>query len=126
MLGGARVCRSRRRKAGEMNAKAKLVAGAVIGLAALALGAGAGIASGADDDTPLRGRSYERATAAALEHVGEGTVVETEVGDDAAAYEVEVRLDDASTVEVALDVGFAVIGSESDDDRSGGAASEKD
>ncbi|MDA0353605.1 MAG: hypothetical protein O3A10_15570 [Chloroflexi bacterium] len=49
----------------------------------------------------------------------------TEVGDDGAAYEVEVRLADGSQVEVALDEHFVVTGSELDDD-SGDAAEDDD
>jgi hypothetical protein len=43
-------------------------------------------------------------------------VTETEVGDDGAAYSVEVRLEDGSQVEVNLDEGFNVIGQAADDD----------
>jgi hypothetical protein len=45
-------------------------------------------------------------------------VIETEVGDDGAAYGVEVRLDDGSVVEVNLDESFSVISEEQDDDAS--------
>jgi len=45
-----------------------------------------------------------------------GTVTETEVGDDGAAYGVEVRLGDGSEVEVNLDENCQVIGQEADDD----------
>jgi hypothetical protein len=44
--------------------------------------------------------------------------VETEVGDDGAAYGVEVRKSDGSVVEVNLDEEFNVIGSERDDDEA--------
>jgi len=54
--------------------------------------------------------------AAALEHTGGGTVVETEAGDDGAAYGVEIRLEDGRVVEVNLDQDFNVIGDEADDD----------
>jgi hypothetical protein len=73
-------------------------------------------AGGGDDDQPLTGSALERATAAALEHTGGGVVTETEVGDDGAAYGVEVRLDDGSQVEVNLDENFNVIGQANDDD----------
>lgn len=77
----------------------------------------AGIAArGGDDDEPLSGDTYDRASAAALDHVGEGTVVETEVGDDGAAYGVEIERDDGSQVEVNLDDDFQVINVEADDD----------
>lgn len=43
-------------------------------------------------------------------------VTETEIGDDGAAYGVEVRLGDNSEVEVNLDENCQVIGQEADDD----------
>lgn len=92
---------------------------AVIALSG-AVGAGAAAAAGAfGDDQPLEGQTLERATAAALEHVGGGTVVETELGDGGAAYEVEIRKDNGTQVEVELDENFDVIGSAKDDDGPG-------
>ncbi|HEX6331818.1 MAG TPA: hypothetical protein VF129_11115 [Actinomycetota bacterium] len=93
----------------------KLAVGAVAATAALALGTGVGIAASSGDDEPLRGSARDRAVEAALEHVGGGTVVETEVGDDGAAYSVEIRLDGVRVVEVNLDAAFNVIGDEPDD-----------
>jgi uncharacterized membrane protein YkoI len=84
-----------------------------------AISAGFAIAAGGDDDKPLTGSDLQKATAAALAHTGGGTVVETEVGDDGAAYGVEVRLDDGRVVEVNLDESFDVIGQENDDDGAG-------
>jgi uncharacterized membrane protein YkoI len=84
-----------------------------------AISAGFAIAAGGDDDKPLTGSNLQKATAAALAHTGGGTVVETEVGDDGAAYGVEVRLDDGRVVEVNLDASFDVIGQENDDDGAG-------
>jgi hypothetical protein len=46
-------------------------------------------------------------------------VVESEVGDDGAAYGVEIRLDDGHVVEVALDADLNVIGSSGDEDGPG-------
>lgn len=85
-------------------------------LVAAAISAGFAIAAGGDDDQPLTGSSLEKATAAALAHTGGGTVTETEVGDDGAAYGVEVRLADGRQVEVNLDGNFNVIRQENDDD----------
>ena len=65
-----------------MDGKRKLITGAVAVLAALGVGTGVGIASSTDDDQPIAGNSRQRATQAALEHIGEGTVIETEMGDD--------------------------------------------
>lgn len=103
-----------------MNKKTKLIIGAAAAVAVIGTATGVGIASGVDD-TPLSGRALERASAAALEHVGGGTVTETEVGDGGAVYEVEVRLDDGSQVEVQLDKDFNVTGTEGDDDGAGDA-----
>jgi len=99
-----------------MDRRRKLITGAVAVLAVLGVGTGVGIASSTDDDQPIAGNSRQRATQAALEHVGEGTVIETEVGDDGAAYGVEIRLHDGSVVEVELDENFNVSGTEADDD----------
>jgi uncharacterized membrane protein YkoI len=93
----------------------KLVLIAVVAVVAV-VGTGIAIAAGGDDEQPLTGSTLERATAAALAHTGGGTVTETEVGDDGAAYEVEVRLANGRQVEVSLDESFDVIGQETDDD----------
>lgn len=97
------------------------IAGAVLAIAAVGGGTGFAIASAGDDDQPLRGSALDQATAAALAHTGGGTVLETEVGDDGAAYGVEIRLDDGSVVEVALDENFEVIGDAIDDDGAAGS-----
>ena len=101
-----------------MDRKRKLI---VAGVAAAVIGGGTAIAvaMGGGDDAPLTGTALERATAAALEHTGGGTVIETEVGDGGAAYGVEIRLDDGSVVEVSLDERFNVLGDEADDDGPG-------
>jgi uncharacterized membrane protein YkoI len=92
----------------------------LIALAAIGAGAGIVVANGTaeatDTDAPLVGTDLDRATEAALAHTGGGTVIESEVGDDGAAYGIEIRLDDGSVVEVNLDSSFAVIGSEADED----------
>lgn len=96
--------------------KRKLIVAVMAALSVAGVGTGAVLAGGSGDDKPLRGDAYDRATQTALEHVGGGTVLETEAGDDGAAYGVEIRKDDGSVVEVNLDESFVVIGSESDDD----------
>lgn len=98
-----------------MDGRKRLIV-AVVAVIAVGGIAGAVLAGAGDDDKPLKGNAYDRATDAALEHVGEGTVIETEVGDDGAAYGVEIRKDDGSVVEVNLDENFEVTGSEQDDD----------
>jgi uncharacterized membrane protein YkoI len=99
-----------------MQRRTRWIAGGAVAVAVLATGAGVAVATGGDDDTPLTGTSLEKATSAALAETGGGTVTETEVGDDGAAYSVEVRLDDGTQVEVNLDENFDVIGQENDDD----------
>ena len=92
----------------------------IVGGSALALaagGAGVAVAGGGDDDateTPITGNDLDRASAAALDHTGQGSVSGTEVGDEESYYEVEVTLDDGSQVDVQLDRGFNVVGDESD------------
>jgi hypothetical protein len=96
-----------------------MVAGASA-LVVLGAGTGIAVAAGSDDsESPITGDALDRATAAALEHTGEGRVTETEVGDEESYYEVEVTLDDGSQVDVQLDEDFNVVGSEADDDRGG-------
>jgi hypothetical protein len=102
-----------------MDRRGKWIAGGTLALVLVAGGAGLAIASAGDDDQPLTGSALGRATAAAREHTGGGTVVESEVGDDGAAYGVEIRLDDGRVVEVALDADFTVIGSSGDEEGTG-------
>jgi hypothetical protein len=94
-----------------------------IGVGALAVaalaGGGVAWATAGDGETPLEGAALERASKAALEHTGGGTVTEAESGDDGAAYSVEVRLSSGKQVEVNLDERFKVLGQEADDDSAG-------
>jgi uncharacterized membrane protein YkoI len=94
------------------------IIGAGLAVALIGGGAAIAVAGGGDDDKPLTGSNLEKATAAALEHTGGGAVIETEVGDDGAAYGVEIRRADGSVVEVSLDADFNVIGDEADEDSS--------
>jgi hypothetical protein len=100
----------------EVHMSRKLALFAVLVLAVGAVSAGFAVAAGGDGDKPLTGSTLEKATNAALAHTGGGTVVETEAGDDGAAYGVEIRLDDGTQVEVNVDENFNVIGREADDD----------
>ena len=84
----------------------------------LAGGAGAAVAGGGGDDdatdTPITGPALDQASQAALAHLGEGRVTETEVGDEESLYEVEVTLDNGSEVDVQLDENFDVVGTEAE------------
>ena len=77
----------------------------------------AAAATDGDNDQELTGATRDRAVAAALAATGGGTVLETEAGDDGAAYGVEVRLDDGRQVEVNLDSSFKVVNQEPDEDQ---------
>lgn len=100
----------------ERKRKILIVGGSVLALGAG--GAGVALATGAADDdgsdTAISGSALDKASAAALAETGEGKVSETEVGDEESYYEVEVTLDDGSQVDVQLDKGFNVVGSEGD------------
>ena len=96
-----------------------IIVAAVLALGLIGGAASVGIAvaqNGGDDDQPITGSALADCTAAALAHTGGGTVTETEVGDDGAAYGVEIRLDDGREVEVNLNPDCVVIGQEADDD----------
>ena len=96
-----------------------IIVAAVLALGVIGGGTGAGIAiaqGGGDDDQPITGSALAKCTEAALVGQPGGTVTETEVGDDGAAYGVEVRLPDGSEIEVNLDADCVVIGQEADDD----------
>ena len=100
--------------------KVAVIAALVVGIGAV--GSGAALAGGGDDDatdTPITGSALEQAKAAALAHTGLGRVTATEVGDEESYYEVEVTLDDGSQVDVQLDKSLNVVGSERDRDGLG-------
>jgi hypothetical protein len=100
-----------------MNPNRKLLA-AVVAVAALAAG-GIGVAygtGGGENEAPLTGSEAERAEAAALQAAGGGTVLESEANDDGGGgYEVEVKREDGSVVEFALDDRFQPVGREAED-----------
>ena len=96
-----------------MQNKTKIIIGTAVVAAAAAVPAAA--VAGGDADTPITGPALERASRAALEHLGEGRVTDTEEGDEESYYEVEVTLEDGREVDVQLDRDFNVVGSEVDD-----------
>ncbi|HEV7949298.1 MAG TPA: PepSY domain-containing protein [Glaciihabitans sp.] len=94
-----------------MNKKTKWITGGAIATV-IVVGAGVGIAVADpfDGDEQLSGSTLEQASEAALAEVGEGTVTDAEASDDLDhAYEVEVRREDGSDVDVALDESFEVV-----------------
>ena len=106
-----------------MTRNKKIAAAAAATVALAAGGAGFAVAGGGDDnEAPISGSALDKASAAALDHTGGGTVTETEVGDEESYYEVEVTLPDGTQTDVQLDRGFSVVGSETDgagEDESG-------
>lgn len=90
------------------------------GVTAIAVASGSGSVSesdeGANDDDAtekaITGDALEKASEAALQHTGGGTVTDTEVEDEESYYEVEVTREDGSQVDVQLDEDFNVVGSE--------------
>ncbi|MBD8660939.1 PepSY domain-containing protein [Frigoribacterium sp. CFBP 8754] len=77
-----------------------------------------GTGTGTDDDT-VTGADYDQASAAALSAAGGGTVTDVDRSDDGGvAYEVDVRLDDGTEVDVDLDAAFGVVRTDVDAPRS--------
>jgi len=97
-------------------------------VALVAGGATVAVAAARGDDVALSGTELEQASAAALEHTGEGEVTDTEAGDEdeGGFYEVEVTLADGRQVEVQLDQDFKVVGEELDDDSDEDDGDEQD
>jgi uncharacterized membrane protein YkoI len=75
--------------------------------------------NGADSEERLTGLDAQKAKSAAIAAVGGGTLTEIERDDGygtSGVYEVEVKRDDGTQVEVHLDSDYNVVGQEADDD----------
>ena len=84
-------------------------------IAAIAVLGGGGLVWSSASADDLTGGDLDRASSAAVEVAGGGTVTDAETSDDPGeTYEVEVRLDDGSEVEVTLDDSFGVIDSKTE------------
>ena len=106
-----------------MSRRTKAIIGTVALVGAVVGGTAVAASGSSDDDgfeTPITGVEYEKATAAALSFLGEGTVTETEIGDEESLYEVEVTLADGSQVDVQLDESFTVISADPDSESDAG------
>ena len=68
------------------------------------------------EDVPITGTALDKASAAALKHIGEGRVTDTEIGDEEGYYEIEITLDNGQEVDVHLDENFKVLGTEWEDE----------
>ena len=82
-----------------------------IAAAAIVVGAGAAYAVAAGDGEGLDNENMQRARDAALAEAGGGTV--TEIESDDGGYDVEVRLDDGTEIEIELGNDFTVRATES-------------
>ncbi len=102
-----------------MNVRTLVIAAAVAMLLALG-GAGIAYANGGDSEEQLTGPDAQKAKSAAIAAVGGGTLTEVERDDgngtSGGVYEVEVKRDDGSQVEVHLDGDYDVVGQEADED----------
>jgi uncharacterized membrane protein YkoI len=107
-----------------MNGRLKkwIIAGAAVvalgvGGTAIAGSAGSDDNGGTGDDgagKPITGASLDKASRIAVDHVGGGTVTATELQDEEGYYEVEVKRDDGSQVDVHLDSHFNVLNERGD------------
>jgi uncharacterized membrane protein YkoI len=64
-------------------------------------------------DVPITGTALEKASAAALRHIGGGKVTDTEIGDEEGYYEIEITID-GQEVDVHLDKDFNILSTEWD------------
>ena len=103
--------------ANAINLRTMVIAAAVAMLLALG-GAGIAYANGGDSEEQLTGPDAQKAKSAAIAAVGGGTVTEVERddGDGTGVFEVEVKREDGSQVEVHLDRALNVVGQEADED----------
>ena len=108
--------------ANAINVRTLVIAAAVAMLLAFG-GAGIAYANGGDSEEQVTGPEVEKAKSAAIAAVGGGTVTEVERddGDDGygtsgGVYEVEVKREDGSQLEVHLDGDYNVVGQEADED----------
>lgn len=88
----------------------------VVAIAGVSIAA-AGASGVLDDDgteQPITGDDLERASTAALAHLGEGRVTGSEVDDEESKYEIEVTLENGDQIDVQLDEEFNVVSMEND------------
>jgi uncharacterized membrane protein YkoI len=112
-----------------MNGRSKkwILAGAAVlalgaGGTAIAASAGSDDNGGTDDGAgkPITGPALDKASRIAIDHVGGGRVTATELQDEEGYYEIEVKRDDGSQVDVHLDSHFNVLNSSGDGGGDGG------
>jgi uncharacterized membrane protein YkoI len=103
--------------ANAINVRTLVIAAALAMLVALG-GAGIAYAAGGDSEEQLTGPDAEKAKSAAIAEVGGGTVTEVEREDNGSAggFEVEVKRDDGTQVEVHVGSDLKVVGQQADED----------
>jgi uncharacterized membrane protein YkoI len=107
--------------ANAINVKTLVIAAAVAMLVALGA-AGIAYANAGDSEEQVTSPDADKAKSAAIAAVGGGTITEVERddGDDgygtSGVYEVEVKRDDGTQVEVHLDGDYNAVGQEADED----------
>lgn len=108
-----------------INRKSVVIAAVAGALAAGGVGVATAIGGG-ESDQQVTGPDADKARSAALDAVGGGTVTEIERqdGDGAGAFEVEVRREDGSQVEVYVDGNYQAVGSAADDASGSGREAE--
>ena len=101
--------------------KQLIVGGVVLALAAGGAGTAVAVGSGDDDEGAATGPGADKAKAAALALYPGATAGEVEnASDEGAAWEVEVKKADGSSIDVHLDQNYQqVAGAESDDEDQG-------
>jgi hypothetical protein len=101
-----------------MNVRTKLVIAAAVAMLLTLGGAGIAYANGGDFEEQVTGPDAQKAKSAAIAAVGGATVTEVERddGNGTGVFEVEVRREDGSQVEVHLDGDLNVVGQEADED----------
>lgn len=91
----------------------RVIVPSIVAVAALT---GGGVVWSSAANADLQGSERDRVSAAATTAVGGGTVLDAEASDDPGeAYEVEVRKDDGTTVDVTLDDQLETVGQDADD-----------
>ena len=103
--------------ANAISVRTLVIAAALAMLVALG-GAGIAYANGGDSEEQLTGPDAQKAKSAAIAAVGGGTVseVERDDGNGTGVFEVEVKREDGSQVEVHLDGDLNVVGQQADED----------
>ena len=93
-----------------------------IALVAVAVGGGAYAYAGGGDDGEgtATGPGADRASRAAVAHLGGGTANEVERGDEEGAWEAEVTQSNADTVDVPLNTSYKVLSVEGDSENESG------